>query len=170
MHQPSRQSIVNRRIHFKKVSNDSIDPQYARLRQIYKPINQPIASRTHSYQPESSQEAAGIIAKDEAFVSHLHFENLHWQPQTIPSPVGLMNAGNSCFLNSVLQCLVYLQPLFNYAITKDHPSKCQTPGFCALCIFHQHVQRCLSTNQKHAKSRKPFMPVAFIKGLRSKFC
>ena len=41
----------------------------------------------------------------------------------IPEPVGLLNAGNTCFLNSVLQCLTFTAPLANYFLTNSHKSK-----------------------------------------------
>ena len=39
--------------------------------------------------------------------------------------VGLSNMGNTCFLNSVLQCLVYTPPLYNYITSNDHKSQCK---------------------------------------------
>jgi len=41
----------------------------------------------------------------------------------IPEPVGLLNAGNTCFLNSVLQCLTFTAPLANYFLNNGHKSK-----------------------------------------------
>jgi ubiquitin C-terminal hydrolase len=38
---------------------------------------------------------------------------------------GLHNMGNTCFLNSTLQCLTYTAPLANYLMTDDHPQKCK---------------------------------------------
>lgn len=38
---------------------------------------------------------------------------------------GLGNLGNTCFLNSVLQCLLYTPPLYNYLTSVDHKQKCE---------------------------------------------
>lgn len=38
--------------------------------------------------------------------------------------VGLHNAGNTCYLSSVLQCLTWTTPLANYFLSKDHSEKC----------------------------------------------
>jgi len=48
---------------------------------------------------------------------------VHWR-EAIPKrdPVGLCNAGNSCFLNSVLQCLTFTPPLANYFMFEGHKS------------------------------------------------
>ncbi len=38
---------------------------------------------------------------------------------------GLCNMGNTCFLNSILQCLVYTPPLYNYITSPEHKQKCK---------------------------------------------
>lgn len=38
---------------------------------------------------------------------------------------GLFNLGNTCFLNSVLQCLTYTPPLFNYISSGEHSKNCK---------------------------------------------
>lgn len=38
---------------------------------------------------------------------------------------GLQNMGNTCFLNSALQCLSYTPPLANYMLTREHSKTCK---------------------------------------------
>lgn len=43
---------------------------------------------------------------------------------------GLCNLGNTCFLNSVLQCLSYTAPLVNYLLSGQHKSQCMYMYVC----------------------------------------
>lgn len=38
---------------------------------------------------------------------------------------GLHNLGNTCFLNSTVQCLTYTPPLANYLLSKEHSRSCE---------------------------------------------
>ncbi|XP_056627976.1 ubiquitin carboxyl-terminal hydrolase 42 isoform X1 [Triplophysa dalaica] len=52
---------------------------------------------------------------------------------------GLQNLGNTCFLNSTLQCLTYTAPLANYMLTREHAKTCHEPGFCMMCTMQYHI-------------------------------
>uniref|UniRef100_A0A0E0L8P6 Ubiquitin carboxyl-terminal hydrolase n=1 Tax=Oryza punctata TaxID=4537 RepID=A0A0E0L8P6_ORYPU len=61
---------------------------------------------------------------------------------------GLQNLGNTCYLNSVLQCLTYTEPFAAYLQSGKHKSSCRTAGFCALCALQNHVKTALQSTGK----------------------
>ncbi|KAG8093786.1 hypothetical protein GUJ93_ZPchr0012g21054 [Zizania palustris] len=61
---------------------------------------------------------------------------------------GLQNLGNTCYLNSVLQCLTYTEPFAAYLQSGKHKSSCRTAGFCALCALQNHVKSALQSTGK----------------------
>uniref|UniRef100_A0A8C5QGE0 Ubiquitin carboxyl-terminal hydrolase 36 n=1 Tax=Leptobrachium leishanense TaxID=445787 RepID=A0A8C5QGE0_9ANUR len=61
---------------------------------------------------------------------------------------GLQNLGNTCYVNSVLQCLTYTPPLANYFLSKEHSCNCEQEGFCMLCLMQDHVINALNNSGK----------------------
>ncbi|EXB74929.1 Ubiquitin carboxyl-terminal hydrolase 19 [Morus notabilis] len=76
----------------------------------------------------------------------------NWDKPGFP-PCGLLNCGNSCFANVVLQCLASTRPLVAYLLEKGIRS-----DWCFLCEFQTHLER---ANQ----SSQPFSPTNIISRL-----
>ncbi|KAJ1260174.1 hypothetical protein BS78_10G212400 [Paspalum vaginatum] len=76
------------------------------------------------------------------------------------SPRGLVNCGNSCFANVVLQCLSWTRPLVAYLLGKDHSRECSMrhEDWCFLCELQCHIQRSI-------ESSHPFAPTNILSHL-----
>ncbi|NXF69286.1 UBP42 hydrolase, partial [Ciccaba nigrolineata] len=84
---------------------------------------------------------------------------MDWQ-QTKSVGVGLHNLGNTCFLNSTLQCLTYTPPLANYMLSLEHTQSCHEEGFCMMCTMETHI------NQVLCSSNSAIKPTSVINGLK----
>ncbi|KAF6732546.1 Ubiquitin carboxyl-terminal hydrolase 36 [Oryzias melastigma] len=73
---------------------------------------------------------------------------------------GLHNLGNTCFLNSTVQCLTYTPPLANYLLSKEHSRTCHQSGFCMICVMQNHII------QTFANTGNAIKPVSFIRDLK----
>ena len=73
---------------------------------------------------------------------------------------GIQNMGNTCFMNSVLQCLTYSAPFANFILSGEHKSKCRQVGFCAFCEIGNHITRALTGHENVIR------PMVILRNLR----
>ncbi|XP_073051864.1 ubiquitin carboxyl-terminal hydrolase 18-like isoform X2 [Primulina eburnea] len=84
-------------------------------------------------------------------------ELFNWNSPGYP-PCGLLNCGNSCFANVVLQCLGYTRPLVAYLMEKGHRVECRRDDWCFTCELQSHVERT-------ARNLNPFSPINILSRL-----
>lgn len=85
--------------------------------------------------------------------------NLKWA-QVHRIGAGLQNLGNTCFLNSALQCLAYTPPLANYMLSREHSKTCHEPGFCMMCTMQNHI------TQVFANAGNVIKPIGVLNDLK----
>ncbi|XP_042391460.1 ubiquitin carboxyl-terminal hydrolase 18-like [Zingiber officinale] len=83
----------------------------------------------------------------------------NWENPGFP-PCGLLNCGNSCFANVVLQCLACTRPLIAYLLERDHIRECvrKHNDWCFLCELQVHIKRA-------SESSDPFSPLNILSRL-----
>ncbi|XVE52942.1 hypothetical protein DITRI_Ditri02bG0164600 [Diplodiscus trichospermus] len=79
------------------------------------------------------------------------------------SPRGLLNCGNSCYANAVLQCLTCTKPLSIYLLRKSHSRACYGKDWCLMCELEQHVMLL-------RESGGPLSPIRILSHIRSMNC
>ncbi|PJF19152.1 Peptidase C19, ubiquitin carboxyl-terminal hydrolase 2 domain-containing protein [Paramicrosporidium saccamoebae] len=101
-------------------------------------------------------------ASQELFASEAIKGMMQWSKVGSIGP-GLSNLGNTCFLNSVMQCLTYTPPLANYLLTGDHTKKCRVEGYCLVCELERHFKRALVNSPDRPKVISPNGTVGHLK-------
>ncbi|CAI9763464.1 unnamed protein product [Fraxinus pennsylvanica] len=74
-------------------------------------------------------------------------------------PFGLVNLGNSCYANAVLQCLAFTRPISSYLLQGFHSKTCQKQDWCFVCEFEYLLL-------KGQKMKSPLSPIGVLSQLQ----
>ncbi|CAI0406005.1 unnamed protein product [Linum tenue] len=75
-------------------------------------------------------------------------------------PSGLINCGNSCYANAVLQCLSFTPPLMAYFAQGHHSKGCARKEWCFTCELENLVL-------KAKEGRSPLSPISILSQLQN---
>ncbi|ORY78617.1 hypothetical protein BCR37DRAFT_331247, partial [Protomyces lactucae-debilis] len=76
-------------------------------------------------------------------------------PSVVSAPPGLHNLGNTCYLNSTMQCLMHVPGLVLYLLSSQHSETCRM-NHCVLCRLEDHAKKVFPANG--TKRGQPFTP------------
>lgn len=88
---------------------------------------------------EASQVASERDKNSKMLFPYGEFAKLFQYEMFNLSPRGLLNCGNSCYCNAVLQCLTFTKPLTIYLLGRSHSKTCCAKKWCLMCELEQHV-------------------------------
>ncbi|OIV96592.1 hypothetical protein TanjilG_28449 [Lupinus angustifolius] len=75
-------------------------------------------------------------------------------------PFGLINCGNSCYANAVLQCLAFTPPLTTYFLQGLHSKACTNKKWCFTCEFESLILKSKGT-------KSPLSPIGILSQLQN---
>ncbi|KAI3890672.1 hypothetical protein MKX03_001946 [Papaver bracteatum] len=134
------------------------------------PIITAFYKRKHSdtYQRDSNYEEPLTLSKVSKYDPFQFYYSRVSNEVFSPIGAGLWNLGNTCFLNSVLQCFTHTVPLLQNLVTLDHPSKCRRnpEDFCVICALHMQICNSL---QSGGRAISPYSFVNNLGNISSSF-
>jgi len=153
--------ITPRKNDLNNISPKRMSSEKSKAKAPIKTVNQNVEDLMHNSNKKSHENTDK---------SNMMFDNLMGWKFHNPIGKGLKNLGNTCFVNSVLQCILYTPPLYNYIILNNHEEHCTIKTVCFLCEYSKLVKKCMSnanTGSRNVTNQSAEIenPISFIQNL-----
>ncbi|XP_019455632.1 PREDICTED: ubiquitin carboxyl-terminal hydrolase 16-like isoform X3 [Lupinus angustifolius] len=104
-----------------------------------KVVDQFRGSNLSNHFPQVVGSDIGGLYSDKGLFPYDLFVKLYTLNRVELQPFGLLNCGNSCYANAVLQCLAFTPPLTAYMLQGLHSKSCVNKKWCFICEFEKLI-------------------------------
>uniref|UniRef100_A0A5B7AGH3 ubiquitinyl hydrolase 1 n=1 Tax=Davidia involucrata TaxID=16924 RepID=A0A5B7AGH3_DAVIN len=127
---------------------------------MWKVVDQLRSSKLSRHYPLGvGSEITGRYNNKGLFPYELFVKLYHWNKVEL-RPCGLINCGNSCYANAVLQCLAFTPPLNTYLLQGLHSKSCEKKGWCFTCEFERLILKAKEGNS-------PLSPIGILSRMQN---
>ncbi|CAL0315559.1 unnamed protein product [Lupinus luteus] len=125
-----------------------------------KVVDQLRGSNLSNHFPQVVGSDIGGVYSDKGLFPYDLFVKLYTWNRVEFQPFGLLNCGNSCYANAVLQCLAFTPPLTAYLLQGLHSKSCVNKKWCFICEFENLILK-----SKYTKA--PLSPMGILSQLQN---
>ncbi|KAE8695402.1 Detected protein of confused Function [Hibiscus syriacus] len=118
-----------------KVSGYSTNSTNGLKTSMWKVVDQLRGSKLPKHYPSGVGNEVARKYNDKVLFPYESFVNLYSANKLDLQPCGLVNCGNSCYANAVLQCLTFTPPFTAYFLQGVHTKACSKKERCFTCDF-----------------------------------
>ncbi|CAL0319303.1 unnamed protein product [Lupinus luteus] len=127
---------------------------------VLKVVDQLRGSNLSKHFPLASGKDTNGRYADKGLFPYELFVKLYNSNKVELPPFGLINCGNSCYANAVLQCLAFTPPLTAYFLQGLHSKTCTNKKWCFTCEFESLIW-------KSKGSKSPLSPIGILSQLQN---
>ncbi|XP_044475523.1 ubiquitin carboxyl-terminal hydrolase 16-like isoform X2 [Mangifera indica] len=144
---------------FFRVKNCSSNDENGLKTSLWKAVDQLRSKSLKQHPTGVGSETAGRYSDKGLFSYELFVKLYNWNKVEL-QPCGLINCGNSCYANAVLQCLTFTPPLTAYFTQGLHSKECVKKEWCFTCEFENLIL-------KAKEGKSPLSPIGILSQLQS---
>ncbi|XVE60588.1 hypothetical protein DITRI_Ditri05aG0140400 [Diplodiscus trichospermus] len=143
-----------------KVSSCCSNGRHGFKTSMWKVVDQFRGSKLPKHYPFGVSDEVAAKYNYKGLFPYESFVKLYGSNKVELQPCGLVNCGNSCYANAVLQCLTFTPPLTAYFLQGLHSKACAKKEWCFTCEFEKLILK--------AKDGKcPMSPIGILSQLQN---
>ncbi|CAF0879275.1 unnamed protein product [Rotaria sp. Silwood1] len=161
-------NILSQKLLFKPYKKNPLEQLRKRYSNIVIPItNDVVLTSCNNNQPTNHNNKNNINNKNNNNNTNNSSLMMNWQLLKDRGS-GLINLGNTCFINASLQCLANTPPLVQWLLSNSHHQHCRIKLEKQFCLFceAERIVKLIHTKNSYSSSTSPANPNNIVRRIR----